>query len=155
MKETLADFHLPTYTEIPSVGLYLDQTSKYINECLGDIADGPITNSMISNYVKHHLIANPIKKQYGRDQIAYLLFITLGKSVLSLEQIELLVKIQKESCDCKEAYEAFRVLFEKNLKDKDSLSVKKDQKQKVLMEGVAKAMVQHIFLNGLLLDENE
>ena len=30
------DFRLPTYREIPSVGLYLDQTSEYINEALND-----------------------------------------------------------------------------------------------------------------------
>ncbi|MBR6725209.1 MAG: DUF1836 domain-containing protein, partial [Erysipelotrichaceae bacterium] len=48
-------FNLPTYKEIPSVGLYLDQTSKYINEVLLDLPDAMITNSMISNYVKKHL----------------------------------------------------------------------------------------------------
>ena len=31
-------FNLPTYKEIPSVGLYLDQTSKYINEVLPRMA---------------------------------------------------------------------------------------------------------------------
>ena len=31
---SLRDFSLPTYREIPAVGLYLDQTSKYINEVL-------------------------------------------------------------------------------------------------------------------------
>ncbi|MBQ1306569.1 MAG: DUF1836 domain-containing protein, partial [Erysipelotrichaceae bacterium] len=74
-RNAMEAFRLPTYREIPSVGLYLDQTSKYINECLSVIPGCSITNSMISNYVKHKLIANPVKKQYGRDQIAYLIFI--------------------------------------------------------------------------------
>ena len=47
----LRDFSLPTYREIPAVGLYLDQTSKYINEVLQELPDCNITNSMISNYV--------------------------------------------------------------------------------------------------------
>ena len=81
------EFHLPTYKEIPDVGLYLDQTSKYINECLNDLPEVSITNSMISNYVKKHLIANPIKKQYYRDQIAALIFIAVTKNALSLDDV--------------------------------------------------------------------
>lgn len=153
-KNESQSFHLPAYTEIPSVGLYLDQTSKYINECLGEIADGTITNSMISNYVKHHLIANPIKKQYGRDQIAYLLFIVLCKPILSLEQIDRLLKFQKESCECREAYEAFRNVFEESLKY-DPFDSKKIGKKEMLMEGVVKAIVQHISLNRLLKQRND
>ena len=61
-KEKIAAFNLPTYREIPNVGLYLDQVSKYINECFTDLPDFSITNSMISNYVKHDIIANPVKK---------------------------------------------------------------------------------------------
>ena len=38
IKLTLADsmqnFHLPRYDELPNVGLYLEQTVKYINQCL-------------------------------------------------------------------------------------------------------------------------
>jgi len=154
-KNESQSFHLPAYTEIPSVGLYLDQTSKYINECLGEIADGTITNSMISNYVKHHLIANPIKKQYGRDQIAYLLFITLCKPVLSLEQIDQLLKIQKDTCECKDAYEIFCGVFEQNLKEKQKPVSKSSQQRKILLENVVQAMVQHIFLNQLLSEQSE
>ena len=94
-KEEAVAFYLPTYKEIPSVGLYLDQTSKYINECLTDLPDVELTNSMISNYVKKHLIANPIKKQYGRDQIACLLFIALTKNALTLDDVAGLFELQK------------------------------------------------------------
>jgi hypothetical protein len=40
-KEKIAAFNLPTYREIPNVGLYLDQVSKYINECFTDLPDFP------------------------------------------------------------------------------------------------------------------
>ena len=82
MSEQLKEFRLPTYKEIPSVGLYLDQVSKYINDSLAVIPECTVTNSMISNYVKKKLVPNPVKKQYGRDQIAYLIFIALSKRVL-------------------------------------------------------------------------
>ena len=77
-------FRLPRYQELPDVGLYLEQTTKYLNSFLAPLGCLEITSSMISNYVKKGLIANPVKKQYGREQIAYLFFIAVAKSVLSL-----------------------------------------------------------------------
>ena len=38
----IREFRLPRYTEIPAVGLYLEQTAKYISEYL----DGLMENSM-------------------------------------------------------------------------------------------------------------
>lgn len=63
---------LSRYQEIPTVGLYLEQTTKYISQYLDPLEENCITSSMIANYVKKGLIANPVKKQYGREQIAYL-----------------------------------------------------------------------------------
>ena len=55
-------FRLPRYNEIPNVGLYLDQVTKYIDDYLSPIAPS-LTSSMISNYVKKKIIENPIKKK--------------------------------------------------------------------------------------------
>ena len=85
--ESVKDFHLPRYHEIPNVGLYLEQTSKYIAECLAPVQETAITSSMISNYVKKGLISSPVKKQYDREQIAHLMFIMLAKSVVSLDNL--------------------------------------------------------------------
>ena len=84
---SVADFRLPRYQEIPNMGLYLEQTSKYISEYLAPLGDYGLTNSMISNYVKKGLVANPVKKQYDREQIAYLFFIAVAKNVLSLDAL--------------------------------------------------------------------
>ena len=35
--ESLRDVHLPRYHEIPDVGLYLEQASKYIGGCLAPL----------------------------------------------------------------------------------------------------------------------
>lgn len=107
MAASIRDFRLPRYEEIPNVGLYLEQTAKYINEYLLVLQDGGITGSMISNYVKKKLVANPIKKQYNREQIAYLLFISVVKGALSLDNVGKLLKMQKQGYDCQTAYNYF------------------------------------------------
>ena len=88
MAHTLFKFHIPRYQEIPDIGLYLEQTTKYINGFLLPLGCLEITSSMISNYVKKGYIKSPVKKQYNAEQIASLFFITLVKKVLSMENIE-------------------------------------------------------------------
>ena len=91
-------FRLPRYEDIPDVGLYLEQTVKYINSYFDSFEGMNLTASMVSNYVKKGLVANAVKKQYYREQIAYLFFIAVAKNVLSM---------QKESYSVKKAYDYF------------------------------------------------
>lgn len=106
-QKAVAEFVLPKYEEIPNVGLYLEQTAKYISEYVSKLGDFALTGSMISNYVKKGLVANPVKKQYSREQIAYLFFIAIGKSVLSMEDIGLLFRLQQENYSPQQAYDYF------------------------------------------------
>ncbi len=103
VKEAVKNFKLPKYNEIPNVGLYLEQTAKYISE-INYNGDAVITGSMISNYVKKGLISNPVKKQYSREQIAYLIFISMAKTVLNMEDIRLLIEMQKTTYEPEVAY---------------------------------------------------
>ena len=112
MLQSVRNFSLPRYDEIPNVGLYLEQTSKYISEYLSCLGDYALTGSMISNYVKKGLISNPVKKQYNREQIAYLIFIAVAKNVLSMEDIRLLIQLQKGAYTSQKAYEYFRMELE-------------------------------------------
>ena len=50
---------------------------------------------------------NPVKKLYGREQIAYLLFIAVAKNVLSLEDVQLLIRIQQATYTPEVAYNYF------------------------------------------------
>ena len=100
-------FRLPRYQEIPTVGLYLDQTTKYISQYLDPLEENCLTNSMIANYVKRKLIANPVKKQYGREQIAYLFFIAVAKNVLSLDSLERFIRVQERTYSLDQAYDYF------------------------------------------------
>ena len=153
-KEKIAVFNLPTYREIPNVGLYLDQVSKYINECFTDLPDFSITNSMISNYVKHDIIANPVKKLYYRDQIASLIFITLSKGETSLDNLKNLLDKQAMICDTEKAYSYFADTFNRKLHDifrnEKNDSVREEKGRKHLVNTIVSAVVHQIYLNVLI-----
>ena len=104
LADSVRDFRMPRYEEIPNVGLYLEQTAKYISEYLSPLQEGAITSSMISNYVKKGLVASPVKKQYSREQIAYLMFIALAKNVLSLDNLALFIDLQRKTYTAERAY---------------------------------------------------
>lgn len=110
--EKIKDFHFPAYNEIPNVGLFLEQATKFVSEYLEPLEGITITSSMISNYVKKKLIDNPIKKQYYRDQIVYMIFIAVAKSVLTLEEIEILINVRQRNYDTPAMYEYFCKEFE-------------------------------------------
>ena len=118
-KQKIADsirpFHLPRYEEIPDSGMYLEQTAKYICEFLNPVLGNAITTSMISNYVKKDLIDNPVKKQYYREQIAYLIFIAIAKNVMSLDGLINFIALQKRTYDLRKAYDYFCDQFEVTL----------------------------------------
>ena len=107
MKSVIQSFHLPRYQDLPNMGLYLEQTTKYINHFLAPLGCIEITSSMISNYVKKGLIPSPVKKQYYADQIAYLFFIAIAKQVLSMENITALSERQKKTYTIPVAYDYF------------------------------------------------
>lgn len=106
-------FRLPGYEEIPDVGLYLEQTVKYLNGYLAPLGEAPVTASMISNYVKMKLIPNPQRKQYDRGHIALLFFVAVCKNVVSLENVRTLLAVQQEKYPLPLAYETFRAAMER------------------------------------------
>lgn len=110
--ETVRNYRLPRYDEIPNVGLYLEQVVKYIGDYHAPLGDVVITGSMVSNYVKRNLVDNPVKKQYFREQIASLIFIAVAKNVLSLEDIRTLLDMQRKTYEAKIAYDYFCTEFE-------------------------------------------
>lgn len=114
---SIADFKLPAYHEIPDVGLYLEQTAKYISDYLAPVQDLPVTGSMISNYVKKGLIGKPVRKQYNREQIAQLMFIAVAKLVMSMDDLHVVMAVQRDTYPSEIAYNYFRREFEHALAD--------------------------------------
>lgn len=110
----LCSFRLPSYEEIPDVGLYLDQTAKYINSYLTDFPQTAITPSMISNYVKLKLVARVHKKTYDRDQIACFFIISLSKTVLPMDHIRKMLHAS-DAADHSDDYAVFTRCLKNNL----------------------------------------
>lgn len=103
----LEEFTLPAWREIPDVGLYLDQVVKYINGFLSGFPEMQITGSMVSNYVKHKIITSPTRKTYSREQLANLIFITMAKTVLSMEHIRICLQSEAIYAHADKAYDGF------------------------------------------------
>lgn len=154
--DSVRNFRLPRYQEIPNVGFYLEQTAKYICEVLAPIQENAITGSMISNYVKKGLVSNPVKKQYSREQIAYLFFIAVAKSILSLDALTGFIQLQKQTYDLSKAYDYFADEFENILQFtfelKDTIeSVGEDTSdEKRLLYSCIAAVVQKVYLEKCL-----
>lgn len=158
MRERLADaiqaFRLPRYAELTDVGLYLEQVTEYINGFLRPLGCVEITGSMIRNYVKKGLVANPVKKRYDADQIAHLIAIAVLKQVLSLENIGELFHRQGEIYDNKVAYDYFcmelenLLYFRFGLKDSVAEIGVTSTLEKEMLRSAIIAVSHEIYLNA-------
>ena len=154
--ESFRSFHLPRYQEIPDVGLYLEQAAKYISGAVSPLGDIPLTGSMISNYVKKGLIASPVKKQYSRDQIAYLICIAVCKSVLSLDGLAAFIRIQQQTYSLPKTYDYFVEEFESllqftfELTDTVDMFPENGSDEKRLLYTCIIAAVQKVYLEKYL-----
>ncbi|WP_295729450.1 DUF1836 domain-containing protein [uncultured Limosilactobacillus sp.] len=100
-------FDLPMYQELPAMGLYLKQVVTYLQQSVAPFESVTITDSMVSNYVKHRLISRPQNRQYSRDQLAQLLFIVVAKNVLEQNNLRKAIRIQQASYQTEVAYNYF------------------------------------------------
>ena len=103
LAEYVAEFRLPRYRELPDIGLHLEQVTRYASRYV----PSQLTGSMVSNYVKQKLIPGPVKKCYFQESIAYLIFLSYIKTVISLEDIRLMMEVQKSSYELRVAYDYF------------------------------------------------
>lgn len=129
MEEITAEiqaFRMPRYEELPRMNLYLEQIIEEVVYILGPIygdnrQDKWITRTMVGNYVKQGLLPRPVGKKYTKEHIAYLLYISIAKQVLSIEEIHRLLEIQREAYPielaynylCNEFENALQVIFQR------------------------------------------
>ena len=111
LSEYVADFHLPRYRELPDIGLHLEQVTRYASRYV----PSQLTGSMVSNYVKQKLIPGPVKKSYYQESLAYLIFLSYIKTVMPLEDIRLMMEVQRSSYELQVAYDYFCDALENRL----------------------------------------
>ena len=156
MAGSIRGFRLPRYAEIPTVGLYLEQTIKYINAYLAPLGCLELTGSMVSNYVKKGLIPAPVKKQYFPEQISYLFFVALAKNLTSMENIDLLISVQRATYTLPVAYDYMcgelenMLFYFFGLKDRPEELGETDSDEKNLLRGLIMSAANVIYLNNYI-----
>jgi len=108
--ESLEEYTLPAWEELPKLDLYMDQVITLMEEYLRiyrSEKDKLITPSMINNYVKLGVIPKPNKKRYGRIHLAYLIMVCSLKQVLSISVVQKMLPLSLTDKDVERAYGAF------------------------------------------------
>lgn len=82
--------------DIPNIDLYMDQVTTFMEEHLKKPRRHPgdkiLTKTMINNYAKNDLLPPPTKKKYSREHMLVLIFIYYFKNLLSITDIQALLK---------------------------------------------------------------
>ncbi|MCD8195593.1 MAG: DUF1836 domain-containing protein [Lachnospiraceae bacterium] len=84
-------------SEIPSIDLYMDQVTTFMEENLNRAKRYPddkiLTKTMINNYAKNRLLPAPVKKKYSKEHMLLLIYIYYYKSFLSIGDIQKLLEL--------------------------------------------------------------
>ena len=82
--------------DIPNIELYMDQVTTFMETQLAASKryeeDKILTKTMINNYAKNNLLPPPEKKKYSKEHMLVLIFIYYFKNILSIKDIETLLK---------------------------------------------------------------
>lgn len=90
--ELISKLDLIKETDIPSIDLYMDQVTTFMDTHLKRRKrfedDKILTKTMINNYAKNELLPSPEKKRYSKQHIIMLIFIYYLKNILSINDIK-------------------------------------------------------------------
>ena len=120
LEQTIDNFKIPRYAELPDLDFYMDQvvalTEKHLYLLSYEGGQKFITPAMINNYVKLGIIPAPKRKRYSKEHICYLFIICTLKSVIPIQSIADLIKMQTRNKSIFELYDIFCEAFENMLK---------------------------------------
>ena len=108
------NYCLPTWEEIPDLGLYMEQVISLLKQYLDYLppelkGEQFITAATINNYVRTKIMPEPLKKRYYRSHIAYLVMICTLKQGLSIAMIQKLLPNDLGPEELQTIYERFVV----------------------------------------------
>ena len=116
MSESLPSLHLPRWSELPDLDIYMDQVLSLLSRYLRDLPgleEKGLTASMVNNYVKQGILPAPVGKRYNRTHLACLIIITILKSVLPIGSIGRILSWELASGKpCGDLYDRFCETFE-------------------------------------------
>jgi hypothetical protein len=113
--------HPADWDMLPDIGLYMDQVQTYIDRQLGlyrrDENDRLLTPAMINNYIKDSLIPRAETKKYAPVHLALLIVIGTLKQVMSIPNLNQLLKSSRKPPDVAALYSHYRQIQRTSLQD--------------------------------------
>ena len=108
----LNEHTLPSWDELPTLDLYMDQVVALINSYLGFLPkevgmDAVVTAAAINNYVRKKIVPAPVKKRYSRIHLAYLLLICSLKQSVSISYIQQMIPVSLTEEQVRDIYDQF------------------------------------------------
>ena len=167
-------------SEIPSIELYMDQLTSFMDERLKKTTRHPesdkiLTKTMINNYAKNDLLPPPVKKKYSKDHIILLIFIYYFKSVLSINDIQTLLEPLKkrfqlgddefnleriyETCfdlqkeELEPVIEDLKKKYERSLSTFEDEGLTGDEKKRMQMFSFIIQMLYDVYVKKLLIEK--
>lgn len=111
-EQYLNNYQLPSWKEIPDIGLYMDQMIALLTQYVDfipveDQKDKPVTATTINNYVRLRVMPAPEKRKYYRVHIAYLIMILTLKQSVSIPSIQKILPVDLTADEVREFYTSY------------------------------------------------
>lgn len=95
--DTIKNFHIPRWNELPTLDLYMDQVIALIDTTLGaffsEIGAASLTKNMVNNYVKAKIVDAPVNKKYPKLSVAMIIVVYILKNCYVTDEIGKLIKL--------------------------------------------------------------
>lgn len=117
-KKYLNEYELPSWENIPDIGLYMEQIIMLLKQYLDYLppelkSEQFITAATINNYVRLKVIPEPVKKRYYRTHIAYLIMVLSMKQGIEISLIKKLIPSDFTEDEIKCYYEEYVAMHRK------------------------------------------
>ena len=117
----LEDFNLPSWNDIPDIGLYMEQViillKEYLDYLPPELKDEQIiTAATINNYVRTKIMPEPVKKRYYRQHIAYLVMICTMKQILPIAVISKIIPMNISEENVRDIYDRYSDMHKKTIR---------------------------------------
>lgn len=117
LKEKLRITKPASWEQLPDIELYKDQVISYMQrQLLPYDEEEPLTGAMINNYIKAGALPRPNGKKYGKEHLALLTAICALKPVMSVSDMEYLLRSQSGKIEAESFYKLLSTSMEQIMK---------------------------------------